>query len=411
LHHEGLANELAAKALFARGKNDIARPYLEAAMRAYSSWGASAKVEQLRARFPDFFGGVVGPHSRAAGAPSRGARSLDAVAIVRAAEAIAGEIDLDKLLERLLRTVLEVAGADSGALVLGREGELLVAATMSVEGAEIGEMRPLGAAQNVAAAVVQYVARTRQPVVVGRGATGTPFEADPRLVLAAPRSFLGLPLVHREGLTGVLYLENRHVEEAFSEGRAELLAMLSSQAAIAIENAVLVADVRKRTEELARANDGLREELSRREAAEAERAALEQEIIDMQRRRLAELSAPLVPITSSVMVIPIVGTVDAPRAEELMRVAMEGASQKGLKALILDITGVSVVDSHVAGRLLEMVRALQLLGTEAVVTGIRGEVARALVALDIDFGSKVATRSTPQAGIAYALGREGRRVK
>ncbi|MDC3954659.1 AAA family ATPase [Polyangium jinanense] len=413
-HHEALACERAAQYYAGRGRPELARPYLEAAMRAYTRWGATAKVRDLEARHPDVFGGKSsedggsGPAdkpTRLTDRPLRGGRSLDVMAIVRAAQAIAGEIDLDRLLERLLRTVLEVAGADRAALVLVRRGELFVGATLTVDGADVGAMRPLAEATGVAPSVVQYVARTRAPIVIGRGAAGTPFEADPHLGSAAPRSFLGLPLVHRDALSGVLYLENRLVEDAFSEDRVELLSLLSSQAAIALENAILLADVRRRTDDLARANDGLQAELLRRAKAEAERASFEQAMIEMQRARLAELSAPLVPITDNVMVIPLVGTVDAARAEDLLRVALEGASKRALRALIIDITGVRVVDSHVASRLLDTVRAVELLGAEVVITGIRGDVAQALVKLDIDFGAKVPTRSTLQAGIAYALSR------
>ncbi|MDI1476971.1 AAA family ATPase [Polyangium sp. y55x31] len=415
LHHEALACERAAQYYAGRGRPELARPYLEAAMRAYSRWGATAKVRDLESRHADVFGpkssedwgGLVAADkpARRTERPSRGGRSLDVMAIVRAAQAIAGENDLERLLERLLRTVLEVAGADRAALVLVRRGELFVGATLTVDGADVGAMRPLAEASGVAPSVVQYVARTRSSVVIGRGAAGTPFEADPHLGSAAPRSFLGLPLVHRDALSGILYLENRLVEDAFSEDRVELLSLLSSQAAIALENAVLLADVRRRTDDLARANDGLQAELLRRAKAEAERASLEQAMIEMQRARLAELSAPLVPITDNVMVIPLVGTVDAARAEDLLRVALEGASKRVLRALIIDITGVRVVDSHVAARLLDTVRAVELLGAEVVITGIRGDVAQALVKLDIDFGAKVPTRSTLQAGIAYALSR------
>ena len=416
VHHEALACERAALYYIGRDKPELGRAYLEAAMRAYSRWGATAKVRALQAQHPDVFRAKptddweMVPDDkpvRLTERPSRG-RSLDATAIVRAAQAIAGEIDLDRLLERLLRTVLEVAGADRAALVLVRRGELFVGASLTVDGAEVGAMRPLAEASGVAPSVVQYVARTRSPAVVGRGAAGTPFEADPYLVHAAPRSLLGLPLVHRDALSGILYLENRLVEDAFSEDRVELLSLLASQAAIALENALLLADVRKRTDDLARANDGLQAELFRRAKAEAERASFEQAMIEMQRARLAELSAPLVPITDNVMVIPLVGTVDSARADDLQRVALEGASRRALRALIIDITGVRVVDSHVASRLLDTVRAVELLGAEVVITGIRGDVAQALVKLDLDFGAKVPTRSTLQAGIAYALGRSRR---
>jgi rsbT co-antagonist protein RsbR len=91
-----------------------------------------------------------------------------------------------------------------------------------------------------------------------------------------------------------------------------------------------------------------------------------------------------------------------------MQVALAGTSLRGLEVLILDVTGVADVDAGVAERLIAVVRAVELLGAEVVVTGIRGEVARRLVSLDIDFGTKVKTRSTLHAGITHAFQRSRR---
>ena len=257
---------------------------------------------------------------------------------------------------------------------------------------------------------------------------------DPYIAETRPRSLLCMPLVHQGRLTGALYLENGDAAGAFNEARVELLGLLSSQAAIAIENARLVAGVREaneetrrlnerleaevaqRTEELRRSNEDLLStnrrlavELSERERAERDRAALQEQMIEAQRARLAELSTPLIPITRRIMVMPLIGTMDSQRAAEVLEAALDGAQRQGARVVILDITGMRHIDTSVAGTLARTARALGLLGTEAVLTGVRPDVARAMVDLGIDLESMV-TRSTLESGIAYALERTGERT-
>ena len=410
-HQEAIACELAARYYLGRGRGDAARPYLDRAVAGYVRWGARAKVRALLAEHP----GLRAPPGSGAGAPAVETAAppllaLDVVALMRAAGAIAAEIELDRLLERLMRTVLEVGGADRGALLLARDGELTVEAMMTVDPdtSRVGLSAPLAAVDEIAASVVHYVARTREPVLLADPAKDARFAADPWIAAHRPAAILCLPLLHRSALTGVVVLENRAARGALGQDRVDVLSLLSSQAAIAVENALLLSDVRRRTADLRRANEDLGRELAERERAEAERAALQARIIDMQRARLAELSTPLIPITGDVMVMPLVGTMDGPRAEEMLRVALEGAATRGARAVILDITGVKVVDSQVAATLLSTVQDLKLLGAEAVITGVRGHVAQALLHLDLEFAEKVVTRTTLQAGIAHALGRTRR---
>jgi anti-anti-sigma factor len=106
------------------------------------------------------------------------------------------------------------------------------------------------------------------------------------------------------------------------------------------------------------------------------------------------------------MVMPLIGTLDAARAAQVLEVVLEGAQRHQARVVILDITGMKHIDTYVAGTLLGAANALRLLGTEAVLTGIRSEVAQTLVRLDIDMSS-IVTLGTLQSGIAYALHRAG----
>jgi len=164
----------------------------------------------------------------------------------------------------------------------------------------------------------------------------------------------------------------------------------------------LEVEVLRRTEELRAAKEALEVELSERRRAEGERLLLKEQIIAAQAARLAEMSTPIIPISDRVLVMPLVGLMDEERAGRVLEAALQRTTESHAEVMILDITGVPRADEHVAAAILKTARALRLLGAHTVLTGIRPEVAQALVALNVDF-IDVVTQSTLQGGIAYAM--------
>jgi anti-anti-sigma regulatory factor len=213
-------------------------------------------------------------------------------------------------------------------------------------------------------------------------------------------------MTHQHRVIGILYLENNVTKDAFTPSRLEVLRLLASQAAVALENARLYSYVQRRTEELRAAEERLARELVERERAESTRAALQEEIIRVQSTRLAELSTPIIPITDRIMVMPLIGIMDRERAQQVLITVLQGVQANRAEVVIIDITGVKLVDTDVASTLINTASALRLIGAQAVITGIRPEVAQTLVGLAVDFGA-VVTKGTLQSGIAYALGRTG----
>lgn len=136
--------------------------------------------------------------------------------------------------------------------------------------------------------------------------------------------------------------------------------------------------------------------------AELERARLQQEIIDAQQRTLKELATPIIPVMDQIIVMPLIGSIDAIRARDITRALLKGISDYHAKIAILDITGVSVVDSGVASHLDKTIQAARLKGTQAIITGISEAVAESIVDLGIDWGS-VQTVSDLQTGLIIAL--------
>lgn len=144
--------------------------------------------------------------------------------------------------------------------------------------------------------------------------------------------------------------------------------------------------------------------------AEEERLKFQEQIIEAQRAALRELSTPLIPIADGVMAMPLIGTIDTGRAQQVIETLLDGVASARAHTAIIDITGVPVVDSQVANALMQAARAVRLLGARVILTGIRPEVAQILVSMGADL-SGIITLSTLQSGIAAALGgvQNGRR--
>jgi anti-anti-sigma factor len=121
---------------------------------------------------------------------------------------------------------------------------------------------------------------------------------------------------------------------------------------------------------------------------------------------LRQVSTPLMPVIEGILVMPIVGEIDARRASQIMETLMQGVVRAGADTVILDITGVPLVDTNVANALVLAARSVRLLGAQAILVGITPEVAQTLVGLGADLG-ELLTRGDLQSGITYALKRHG----
>ena len=128
----------------------------------------------------------------------------------------------------------------------------------------------------------------------------------------------------------------------------------------------------------------------------------QEEKLQAQAALLAELSTPLIPLNRRVLVMPLIGSLDSQRAQQVLETLLTGIEQRRTHIVIIDITGVRLVDSHVASTLIRAAKASRLLGAQVVLTGIRAEVAQALVRLGVDF-AELTTKGTLQDGIAYAM--------
>jgi PAS domain S-box-containing protein len=143
-------------------------------------------------------------------------------------------------------------------------------------------------------------------------------------------------------------------------------------------------------------------DITERRRIEEARARIQEQIIHAQAATLAELSTPLIPITDRALVMPLIGAVDSQRAQRVFDTLLRGVERSRAQIVILDVTGVPAVDAQVASVLVHAARALRLLGTQVLLTGIRPEVAEMLIGLGVDL-SGIVTHNTLQDGIAATL--------
>lgn len=137
--------------------------------------------------------------------------------------------------------------------------------------------------------------------------------------------------------------------------------------------------------------------------AEAEQLALREEIIRAQEMVLRELSTPLIPISDDVLIMPLIGAIDTRRAQQILETLLQGVAEHGGSTAIIDITGVSVVDTQVANALVQAARAVRLLGASVILSGVGPEIAQTLIGLGVDLAG-IKTLGTLQRSVAYALG-------
>jgi PAS domain S-box-containing protein len=246
IHNEALANELASRFYAARGFEKIARVYLQDARYGYLRWGADGKVRQLEQHHPHLRDAPV-PASPTAtiGAP---VGQLDVGTVLKAAQAVSGEILLGKVIETLLRIAVEHAGAERGLLILfpGDEPRIAAEATTGRGQVEVTLRQTPVSPAELPESVLHYLIRTRQSVILDDALAQNPFSADEYICEKHARSVLCMPLVKQSKLTGVLYLENNLASHVFTPARISVLELLASQAAISLENARLYNDLQER---------------------------------------------------------------------------------------------------------------------------------------------------------------------
>jgi len=262
--NEGIAHELAGRFYASRGFETIARAYLRNARYCYLQWGADGKVRQLEQFYPY----LRDEPAAATAMIATSVEQLDVATVVRASQALSGEIVLEDLIRTLMIIAVEHAGAERGLLVLPKGDQLWIEAEARTEfkRVDVDLRQTLVTSSELPDSVLQYVVHGQQPVILDDASKQGLFSADGYIACKRVRSVLCLPLIKQTKLVGLLYLENNLAASAFTPARIAVLKVLSSQAAISLENARLYADLISENRDRRKAE----EELRRSEAALAE---------------------------------------------------------------------------------------------------------------------------------------------
>jgi PAS domain S-box-containing protein len=228
---------------------------LREARRCYLRWGAFGKVRQLEQLYPRLRDALAAASpTTTIGAP---ADQLDVGTVLKAAQAVSGEIELGKLIETLLRIAVEHAGAERGLLILfqGDEPRIAAEATTGHSQVEVTLRHTSVSPAALPESVLHTVFRTRESVILDDAMVQNPFSADDYIGRERARSVLCVPLTKQSKLIGVLYLENKLASHAFTPSRISILELLASQAAISLENARLYSDLAEREARIRRLVD------------------------------------------------------------------------------------------------------------------------------------------------------------
>lgn len=276
LQEEALANELAAKFYLNWGKEKVAAGYMQAAYYGYARWGAIAKTNDLEQCYPRLLAPILqhswldlnplntlamAPYSTVRPSPTTSdncsiSRILDFSSAIKAAQAISSTIQLDELITTLTQIMMENSGAETCALILP-DGETWHIRSMVSINPSVGSLSGIQSLDNSAIVpvnLIYYVKRTQESVQIDEGKTEIPGVIAGYMLKYQPQSVLCTPILHQGKLIGILYLEHRTAKGMFAKDRLPMLQLLTTQAAISLENALLYntleQKVEQRTEEL-----------------------------------------------------------------------------------------------------------------------------------------------------------------
>jgi len=248
IQEEALANELASKFYLAEKKDKIARVYLKEAYFCYQKWGAKAKLKALELEYPQLFYSEsqkmtqkVTDTSGRSTSNKITSEDIDLATLIKTSRALSQETELEKLLEIILNFTVENVAAENGLLILDKGEEIFLEAQLKSDRANSIILSDINLknSDRFPIAVIRYVQITRETVILNNASFEGIFTKDNYISRHQIKSILCLPFLSQGKLIGVMYLENNLSVGAFNEERLELLKLISSQAAIALENTLL----------------------------------------------------------------------------------------------------------------------------------------------------------------------------
>jgi predicted ATPase/class 3 adenylate cyclase/GAF domain-containing protein/tRNA A-37 threonylcarbamoyl transferase component Bud32 len=255
LPDEALAHELAGEFELARGRATSGRAHLMEARDAYQHWGALTWIDHLDRRHAELIRAARDKRASTAAMTAMDSTEtrglVDVAAITRAANAISGKTVVKDVAAEVIKASVMNAGATRGLLVLAQGNQLVIQEEAGGSGSRnASHALPFAGSGKGPERLVNYVARTRESVVLDDATRDETYGGDPFIVERRPLSVLCMPLLDRGELVGLLYAENDLTRGAFTGDRIHTLQLLASQAAISLENARLYQEIRSHADAL-----------------------------------------------------------------------------------------------------------------------------------------------------------------
>ncbi|MGD1874400.1 MAG: ATP-binding protein, partial [Mastigocoleus sp.] len=283
IHEEALGNELAAKLYLSWGKETVASGYMLQAYYCYAKWGAKTKTDDLEKRYPRLLqtilqqrklniyhdetiagitrmGTLESTHTSSTGITSV-SDLLDFTSVLKAAQAISGSIELDQLITNLTKIILENSGAKKSVLILPQKNTWFVKVVTFINyvNKPEGEIQSIildelvDKSEYIPIKIINYVKNTLNTVVINNSQTEIPGLIGEYMLKHQPKSLLCKPIVNQGHLVAVLYLENQITSGVFTLNNLQVINLLSSQAAISLENARLYQQAQQALQDLQQA--------------------------------------------------------------------------------------------------------------------------------------------------------------
>ncbi len=249
IHMAALGHEKLAEYWINNGRNHYATYHIRKSILLFTQWGAIAKVEHLKKRFKDFSGIQALQNERSSGSISNStdmfmADTLDLMSVFKASQALSGMLSMEDLKKSMIDVVMECAGASRVALIVPKKNDLFLEILADVNHDFISDAMPLAeASELLPVSVINYVNRKRESVMINVVSTDRVFDRDVYFERHKPEAIWTLPLMVKNEMKGILYLENKIVKDAFTEERVNLLHLLSYQLGISLDNARLYENV------------------------------------------------------------------------------------------------------------------------------------------------------------------------
>lgn len=254
IHISAIANERSARFYIGNGAPDLAESLLKSAYANNREWGAIAKLKLLEAEFPhiDFSADREAKSLQLSEAPSEeNPNSLDIQSIFKASTSISGEIVFERLAEKLLRIIIENAGAQRVFLMMNANGKLLAEAFANFEENKVHllKSKSLETVEDIAQSIVKWVFHTGETIILNDACSDKRFSKDNYIQRQNPKSVLCFPIKQYGETIAILYLENNIAFGVFTPARLELLNLLSGQMAISLENSLLYENLEQKVAE------------------------------------------------------------------------------------------------------------------------------------------------------------------